>query len=122
MAQQQPRRSRYSIAVDSIVGTLAGSLILGFFWILWTTSTTLKDTIGELKTDLDRTRTELRAQQQVFASEVALLKHLLSVERQVDPVDEEETAEDSEAPEWQPQIKADEIRDRINRESMRQSR
>lgn len=68
------RRSRYSVMIDSVLGTVMGSLVLGFFLVLWTTSETLKSTLRETRMRLDDTRERVVASQEVVAEEVARLR------------------------------------------------
>lgn len=71
------QKTRYSIMVDTVMGALLASLVIGFFAFVWRTSTGLEDGVIVLKNEIQKSRMELSAQKEVFSSELAALKLLI---------------------------------------------
>jgi hypothetical protein len=68
------RRSRLEVIANSIISTVIGALILGFFAVLWTTSNSIQVGLQEACDNLERTDQKIDASSEVFSEEVAKLR------------------------------------------------
>lgn len=68
------KRTRYSVMVDSVLGTIIGALVLGFFAIVWTVSMNLTDAQESTNDSIEDIRLKQAASNEVFSEEIAKLR------------------------------------------------
>jgi hypothetical protein len=68
------KRTRYAIMVDSVVATVVGTLIVGFFAAVWITSTGLSKAQIDTVNAIEDMTIKMSASNEVFSEEIAKLR------------------------------------------------